>query len=219
MKSHPAYASLGLLTLVAAVACRDASPPGPNVAAALTPPVIQHFVSNGPFASVSWGTSDAAGVVTFGSIAINRGGSVNNPETLLSYDVFECTPPNYLCNEIEAGYGTIPNTDFTASGKRSQLSTNTSDNSSVTRFVGDGGSIVIAWETNGIFSYEQQGITVQSSPGDSLVPGATRTTYRQQGSFSSLSANARGSVFGRDLPFGPNGGMGTSRNVSIQISR
>ncbi len=75
------------------------------------------------------------------------------------------------------------------------------------------------WEVNGIFSYAQQGVTSATMPGDTLVPGSTRTTFRQEGSFSSLSANVRGSVFGRDLPLDASGGMGTGHNVSIQITR
>jgi hypothetical protein len=221
MKSHFACASIGLFALVTAVACRDASPPAaPRVAADLTgPPTIQHFVSNGPLANANWFGSDAAGVVTYGFVAVNRGDVVTNPQTFLSYDIVQCTPPGYFCTEIEAGYGTIPNGDFTGGGKRMRLVTNTSDNPSVARFVGNGGSITVDWEVNGIFSYEQQGVTSTTMPGDTLVPGSTRTTFRQQGSFSSLSANARGNVFGQDLPLDAYGGMGTAHNVTIEITR
>ena len=213
-------ASLGFFALLA-VACRDAAPPAaPGVAAALTgPPTISHFVSNGAQASVNWYSSDDAGVITFGSMGVNRGDAVNNPQTFLFYDVFQCTPPGYFCAEIEGGYGTIPNGDFRGSGKTLHLSTNTTDNPNVARFVGNGGSIAVDWEVNGIFSYEQQGVFATSMPGDSVVPGSTRTTFRQQGSFSSLSANARGSVFGRDLSIDASGGMGTAHNVTIQITR
>jgi len=221
MKSHFACAAIGCFVLVAAVACRDASPPAaPTLAAALTgPPTIQQFVSNGPLANANWYSTDDAGVVTYGFVAVGRGDVVTNPQTILSYDVFQCTPPGYYCVEIEGGYGTIPNADFSSSGKRMHLSTNTSDNPNVARFVGNGGSIVVDWETNGFFSYEQQGVTAITMPGDTLVPGSTRITYRQQGSFSSLSASVRGTVFGRNLRLDAYGGMGTAHNVSIQIAR
>src|SRR5204863_9888500 len=111
-----------------------------------------------------------------------------------------------------AGYGPITNGDFTSSGKRMHLSTNTGVNPNFNRYFGDGGDIAVDWQVNGIYSYQQQGVTSMAMPGDTLVPGATRTTFRLQGSWSSWSANAQGSVIGREFR-NANAGMGTAHNV------
>jgi hypothetical protein len=204
--------------LIAALACRDASrPAAPALTAALTgPPTIQHSVSNGPTANVQWYNSDASGVVTWGDLDIHRDDAVNNPQTILFYQTFQCTP-NYDCTEIAAGYGTIPNGDFTSSEKRMHLNTSTA-NANFEWHVGEVGDITVDWQVNGIYSYEQKGVTSMTTPGDTLVPGATRTTYRLQGSWSSWSANAQGSVLGREFA-NTNAGMGTAHNVLIEISR
>jgi hypothetical protein len=210
---------MGLFVVAMVAACGDDSPVAtPAVAAALTGrPTVDHFVSNGPHAEAYWYVTDAAGVVTYGYLSVSRGGPVNDPQTLLSYDVFQCGQPG-PCNEIESGYGLIANGDFSASGKRMQLTTNT-DDLNFGRFVGNGGSITVTWKSDGIFVYEQEGRELLVMPGDTLVPGSTRTTYRLQGSFSSTTANAGGNVFGQDLPPDSQGSIGTNHSVTIQITR
>src|SRR2546426_7546453 len=54
------------------------------------------FVANGDFGNVNWAEVDPAGGFTFGSLSVNRGGPTTDPQTSLSYFVFQCDPSSEI---------------------------------------------------------------------------------------------------------------------------
>ena len=176
----------------------------------ITSPSTQfHFVSNGDFGSVSWFAPDPAGGFTFGSISVSRGGPTNAPQTSLSYFVFQCDPFG-SCTDVRDGFGLIPNTDLSGGGRALSVRTNTSGNPNFVTFAGPTGPVSVDWRANGLFT--------QSSSGTNQItfPGVTQTF---QGGSTSASANAAGSIVG--VAISPNGfaGIGTNRQMTIDITR
>ena len=177
---------------------------------AITSPSTQfHFVSNGDFGSVSWFEPDPAGGFTFGSLSVSRGGPTNAPQTSLSYFVFQCDPFGF-CSDVRDGFGLIPNNDLSGGGKSLSLRTNTSGNANFVTFAGPTGPVSVDWRANGLFTQSSSGTNQVSFPG---------FTQKFQGGSTSASANATGSVVG--VVISPNGsaGIGTNRQVTIDITR
>src|SRR3989441_4879852 len=169
----------------------------------ITSPATQfHFVSNGDFGNLSWFEVDPAGGFTFGSLSVSRGGPTTDPQTSLSYFVFQCDP-FFSCNPVRDGFGLIPNGDLGGGGNSLKLSTNTTGNPSFVTFAGPTGPVSVDWRANGLFTQSSSGTSVLSFPG---------FTHRSQGNFTSASANATGSIVG--VPISPNGSadIGTSRS-------
>ena len=168
-----------------------------------------HFVSNGGSGSVSWFEPDPAGGFTFGSISVSRGGPTNAPQTSLSYFVFQCDPLG-SCTDVRDGFGLIPNNDFSGGGKSLSLRTNTSGNANFFTFAGPTGPVSVDWQANGLFTQSSSGTNQISFPG---------FTQKFQGGSTSASANAVGSIVG--VAISPNGsaGIGTNRQVTIDITR
>jgi dipeptidyl aminopeptidase/acylaminoacyl peptidase len=173
-----------------------------------SPPTQFHFVANGDFASYSWSEFDPGGNFTFGSISVNRGGPTNAPQTSLNYFVLQCDPSFIVCNTRE-GFGPIPNGDFSGSRTSMRLSTNTTGNPNFFTVAGPTGVVSVDWRANGLFTQSSSGTNTFSFPG---------STHRSQGSFTSASANATGSIIG--VPISPNGSgdLGTNHQVTIDIS-
>src|SRR2546422_5664839 len=100
----------------------------------ITSPATQfHFVSNGDFGNLSWFEVDPAGGFTFGSLSVSRGGPTTDPQTSLSYFVFQCDP-FFSCNPVRDGFGLIPNGDLGGGGNSLKLSTNTTGNPNFVTF-------------------------------------------------------------------------------------
>jgi Tol biopolymer transport system component len=177
---------------------------------AITSPTTQfHFVANGDFANLSWFESNPAGGFTVGSLSVSRGGPTNAPQTSLSYFVFQCDP-FFSCNTIRDGFGLIPNADLTGGRTSLRLSTNTTGNQNFVTFAGPTGVVSVDWRANGL--------SIQSSSGTNQFnfPGFT---HRSQGSFTSASANATGSIIGVPISPDGSGGMGTNHQMTIDIDR
>ena len=177
---------------------------------AITSPTTQsHFVANGDFGSVSWFEPDPAGGFTFGSISVSRGGPTNAPQTSLSYFVFQCDQFGF-CSDVRDGFGLIPNNDLSGGAKSLSLRTNTSGNPNFATLAGPTGPVSVDWRANGLFTQSSNGTNQISFPG---------FTQKFQGGSTSASANATGTIVG--LAISPNGsaGIGTNRQVTIDITR
>jgi hypothetical protein len=170
-----------------------------------------HFVANGDFGNLNWSEVDPAGGFTFGSVSVGRGGPTNNPQTLLSYFVFQCDA-FFSCNPVRGGFGLIPNRDLSGGANSLTLRTNTTGNPNFSTAVGPAGLVSVDWRVNGLFTQSSSGTNQFSFPG---------FTQRSQGTFASASANATGSVVG--LPVGgvtqPDSSViGTNHQVTIDIT-
>jgi len=184
---------------------------GGSLGAAGTPTNLArqfHFVSNGDAGNVNWFASDSAGGFAFGFLSVSRGGPTNDPQTFLSYFVFQCDPISG-CIDIRDGFGLIPNGDLSGGRTSVNLRTNTTGNANFITFAGPTGPVSVDWRANGLFTQSSSGINQFSFPG---------FTHRSQGTFSSASANATGSIVG--LAISPEGsaGIGTNHQVSIDIN-
>jgi hypothetical protein len=210
-----------LLLALALGACRDstaAHSPPPALAVAAGQPTQTSFVSNGAFGNLSWFTTNPDGSFTFGFLDVNRGDAVSNPRTFLFYVVVQCTP-SFFCVEIEGGNGLISNSDLSGGGKELHLRTNTSGNPDFFVFAGSGGMVTADWVANGVFSHRGNGVNLITMPADTLTADATRSMIRQQGTFTSTSADASGGIVGVSIPPGSFAWQGTNHNVTITISR
>lgn len=168
-----------------------------------------HFVANGNSGFVNWfssGDTLGGGGFTFGEVNVSRGGSVNNPQTFLSYFIEQCDP-FFGCTLIE-GSGLIPNNDLSGGGQQLHLATNTSGNPNFFTFGGPPGLVTVDWRANGAFQQRNSGTS------DFIVPGFRQHTT---GLSTSASASATGSVVGRVIPPGSSGDIGTNQNVIIDI--
>jgi hypothetical protein len=183
--------------------------PAWTVGAISSPTTQFHFVANGDFASLNWFESDPAGGGTFGSLSVSRGGPTNAPQTFLSYSVFQCDP-FFSCNTIRDGFGLIPNADVSRGRTSLRLSTNTTGNPNFATFAGPTGLVTADWRANGLFTQSSSGTNQFSFPD---------FTHRSQGSFTSASAGATGSIIG--VPISPDGlgGLGTNHQTTIDIAR
>src|SRR2546426_7356708 len=111
----------------------------------ITSPATQfHFVSNGDFGNLSWFEVDPAGGFTFGSLSVSRGGPTTDPQTFLSYFVFQCDP-FFSCNLVRDGFGLIPNGDLGGGGNSLKLRTNTTGNPNFVTFAGPTGPVSVDW--------------------------------------------------------------------------
>jgi len=174
-----------------------------------SPPTQFHFVANGDFASLNWFEPDPAGGFTFGSLSVSRGGPTNAPQTFLSYFVFQCDP-FFSCNAIRDGSGQIPSGDVSGSRSSLRLRTNTTGNPNFFTFAGPTGVVSVDWRANGLFTQSSSGTNQFSFPG---------FTHRSQGSFTSASANATGSIVGVSISPNGSGDVGTNHQTSIDITR
>jgi len=225
----PCFAHLSAAVALAATlaACnKDAATapaknaPNPNMALVASDtggggggPGQSHFVSNGDFGSVNWssfsggtpGDSGGGGFV-FGSLGVNRGGSVTNPTAFLSYFVEQCDA-FFFCTFVQ-GFGTIPARDLVGGGKQLHLSTNTSGNPNFFTFGGPAGLITVDWSANGAFALRSSGTSDLTFPG-----------FRQHstGVSTSSSANTSGNVVGVPIPTFSPGNIGTNQSVTIDI--
>jgi hypothetical protein len=178
---------------------------------------VFHFVANGDHGDVNWfsfsGDSLGGFSYTFGSLYLDRGGTTSNPQTSLSYFVYQygCDALfNCFFNTLAAGYGLIPNKDVTRGGRQLRLNTNTANNPNFIVYAGPAGPVTVTWTANG--AYEQ------SNSGTSIYRAGTYA-HRSQGSNTSRSANASGSIAGIVIPLVPVAQLATFRNVSIDIYR
>src|SRR5207247_1320207 len=154
---------------VLSVACRsDIAQPPAALADVSGQPIISRFVTNGEFGSVGWFAPDPTGFIS-GSVYFSRGDAVTNPQTFLYYLILHCG--DSYCQEVENGSGIIPNGDVAGGGKKLHLSTNISNNPNFTAYVGNGGSITVDLEVNGVYSQRSSGVIQWTMPGDTLVPG------------------------------------------------
>ena len=175
----------------------------------ITSPATQfHFVANGDFGNLSWFEVDPAGGFTFGSLSVSRGGPTTDPQTFLSYFVFQCDP-FFSCNPVRDGFGLIPNRDLGGGGNSLKLRTNTTGNPNFVTFAGPTGPVSADWRANGLFTQSSSGTSVLSFPG---------FTDRSQGSFTSASANATGSIVGVPISLTGSGDIGTNHQTTIDIT-
>ncbi len=168
-----------------------------------------HFVANGDFGSLSWFTFDPAGGFTFGSLSVSRGGPTTDPQTFVSYFVFQCDQ-FFVCNAVRDGSGLIPNRDLSGGGNSLSLRTNTTGNPNFNTFAGPTGLVTVNWRANGLFTQSSTGTNEYSFPG---------FTHRSQGSVTSASANATGGIV--DVPISPSGSanIGTNHQTTIDFIR
>ncbi len=168
-----------------------------------------HFVANGNFGSLSWFTFDPAGGFTFGSLSVSRGGPTTDPQTFVSYFVFQCDQ-FFVCNAVRDGSGLIPNRDLSGGGNSLSLRTNTTGNPNFNTFAGPTGLVTVNWRANGLFTQSSTGTNEYSFPG---------FTHRSQGSVTSASANATGGIV--DVPISPSGSanIGTNHQTTIDFIR
>jgi len=178
-------------------------------------PGQSHFVSNGDFGSVNWSSfsggtpgdsGGGGGGFVFGSLGVNRGGSVTNPTAFLSYFIEQCDA-FFFCTFTQ-GFGTIPARDLSGGGKQLHLSTNTSGNPNFFTFGGPAGLITVDWSANGGFSQRFSGTS------DLTFPGFRQHTT---GVSTSASANTSGNVVGVLIPTFSPGNIGTNQSVTIDI--
>jgi hypothetical protein len=171
-----------------------------------------HFVSNGPTGFVNWfngaDSTNPGGGFVYGQVSVSRGGTADHPQTFLYYFIQQCDE-FYNCTFSE-GSGLIPNADLTGglSGTQLHLQTNTTGNPSFFTYGGPTGLVKVDWRGNGLFSSSSTGTSQQRYPG---------VTFKLQGSSSSSSATASGSVVGTPIPPSPYGNIGTNHNVTIDI--
>ncbi len=200
------------------VACQDSSTAPRHGTAVRTPSFLTtsdpsggsasqfHFVANGDQGFVEWFSIDGGGF-TFGELAVNRGGSVNNPQTFLFYFAEQCDI-FFNCTFAD-GDGFIPNGDLSKqSDKALHLSTNTTGNPNFFTFDGPTGLISVDWKANGFFQSRNSGTFEQDVPG---------FRFLSNGVFTSASANATGSVVGFAISPDNFGNIGTNHNVFIDI--
>ncbi len=220
MKSHHAWSSIGLFTLIAALACREAAPPtraiaGPDFAVAVDtgpgggcgqPGKQCHFVADGDIVNSYWFTvSDD--VVRFGGVQAYRIGSVQSPAVFLEYYFYECDL-SYSCTLVLGGNGMLPATALSGSETRMSLRTNTTDNPTFFTFAGPTGEVSIDWVSNGLIRQSFTGTSERSEPGF-----RERTT----GTASNVSAVATGSVVGTVLPPAYSAQIGSGHSVQVDI--
>jgi len=213
----PSLVPLALAPLVL-IACRDSSTgverrAGFGLTAQTTPSDTGggghqfHFVSKGDFASISFGDSSGGNPV-FGFLQVSRGGTVQNPQIFLFYDMQLCDP---FCHSIAGGAGPIPDGDLTGTANSTlRLDTNTADNPDFIVFAGPAGRIVVAWVKTDQFQVRQNG-TTEFTSGDGF-------RNHQTGQFTSSSAEAVGDLVGFPIAGQP-AQIGTSNIVNIDIFR
>jgi len=166
-----------------------------------------HFVANGDLGSVNWFDPSPAGGFTFGSLSVSRGGPTTNPQTYLSYFVFECDA-TFSCSVTRDGFGLIPNGDLSGGRTSLRLSTNTTGNPNFVTSAGPTGVVSVDWRANGLFTQSSSGTSQLSFPG---------FTQRSQGSSTSASANATGGIVGAPISNGT-AAIGINHQVLIDIT-
>jgi len=220
MKSRYAWSSIGLVTLTAALACRDAAPParaiaGPNLAVAVDtgpgggcgqPGKQCHLVAEGDIVNSYW-FSVIDDVVRFGGVQAYRTGSVQSPGVFLEYYFNECDL-SYSCTLLLGGNGMIPASALSGNENRMTLRTNTTDNPDFITFAGPTGEISIDWVSNGLIRQSFSGTSERSEPG---------FRERVTGVSSNVSAIATGSVMGTALPPAYSAQIGRGHSVQIDI--
>lgn len=162
------------------------------------------FIAKDHFGNVFWQNGNVAG-----SVFIFKGGNIQNPQTFLSYFVFDVNTFTVL----EEGFGLIPNDDFQGSGTGGtlKLNTNTSAgaNPGFTRSVGSGGVVAVEWNKTSLFS--------SHSTGSSQFRSGSTFRSHFSGTFDSSSASAQGSVVGFVIGVNVFAEMGKSHSASITI--
>ncbi len=208
----------GLALVAVFGACKDSTTNGPRPSLATATDTLPgggggpgnqtHFVANGDFGYVNWfgGPSGDSGSFTFGSLSVNRGGSVTNPQAFLSYFVEECDP--FVNCVVVEGFGAIPAQDVSGGGKQLRLSTNTSGNPTFFTFGGSPGVITVDWSASGVYTQRSSGTNEVTFPG---------FRQHQTGVSTSVSAYGSGNVVGIPIPARSPGQIGTNQNVTIDI--
>jgi hypothetical protein len=171
------------------------------------------FSANGDYGHVDWfaGDSvprDSSGVRfgeprVMGMLDVSR----NGQDVFLSYFIQECDATR--CT-FASGSGIIPSGDLSRGGRDLHLSTNTATNPNFFTFGGLPGVVTVDWEQNGVFE--------QRTHGTSWVSSGS-VTVRSTGQWSSYSAAVRGTIVGRAILPRAMGNIGSTRNVSIEITR
>lgn len=152
-----------------------------------------HVVNSGDVASSSLSSDEGTGAATHVTVLVSRGGTPNDPHTMLFYSVNRCDA-TAGCAFVEVGSGEIPNGDFRGSGGAVMaLVTNTSaaSNPSFVRFVGTGGPIALEWRSDGVSSSLSNGVFEVHSG---------NTSRSEHGSSQSRSALVGGTLVGLALP-------------------
>ena len=172
-----------------------------------------HAVFNGSFGSVNWsgGAGDSlgggGGANTVGFLTVSQGGSPGHPQVYLNYAVLQCDFSG--CNTIAGGYGAIPSGDFSGGGAQMRLSTNTSADPDFFVYAGAGGPVSVQWRADGFSTSRSTGVS------DLIYGGFAQHT---QGTYSSASATATGSVIGFLISAAQSGSIGQNQNVSLNIT-
>ena len=225
MNAKMAWPSVAVFAVWASMGCRDASstqskePSGPSFDVAVSDtdscaPSHCRFKSTGEFVEVSWfdpgtppgDTSSFPRITLFGSLSVSRNGSKTDARTFMSFSLTECRG-DFNCTTT-GGFGTIPNEDFTGTGRSMRVVTNTTGNPNFFTFGGGTGAIEVTWSSNGSFESSSNGTTETRTP-----------TFRQHttGQSTFVSATASGFVLSRTIVPGNFGRISTSRNVTIDI--
>jgi hypothetical protein len=232
MKTGPAWPTMILLIALSGLACRDSgltaasAVGGPSFAVTTdtvpggcAQPAKQcHFTTRGEAANVSWfdpGTaavSDTGGggtLVRYGFLSVGRGGSRDNPEAFLDYQITECDASFTLCTAVRGGFGVIPAADLTGNTKALQLRTSTSDNPNFFTYAGPAGLIAADWVNNGLFEQQFNGTTHRTQPG---------FLEFSVGRSIDVSANASGTIVGLSILPANSANISTSQGVTIDIN-
>jgi hypothetical protein len=169
---------------------------------------VTTYHSNGDGASFSTYSSDSSGF-SYGYVSVNRGGPPSAPITWLYYQFQTCAITNswyYTCSQ-QAGNGTIPNDDFSGSGGRYRLQTDTTANPAFFVWAGPGGLIDVEWKKTETYQSRQSGVNEYSYFGFS---------YQTNGTSRSSSASASGNVAGNSVP--ANGGYQSAYVGSSELT-
>lgn len=217
MPRHAVSFVVSLLASFLLAACRDTDtgldhPASPGILAQTQPSGAggasqqTHFVSSGDGGLVSFGDTNAGPSPMFGFLNVSRGGSVQDPEVFLFYDIVLCDP---FCQTVAGGSGTIPDADLTGSARNTlRLDTDISGNPNFFSF-GPTGRITVVWVKTDAFSVRQSGTT-------EFVSGSFRN--HQTGTFTNFSAAASGDVLGFLVGGSTPAQLGINQMVNIDIS-
>jgi len=213
--------SLATALAVALIGCDNAPPAASDTTAtdvleadesfsSLAGTQPSHFVTKGAFAELSFSSGAEGEPQLFGYLQVVRGGTAENQETFLYYDITRCDPFTGDCLTLEGGSGLIRNKGLIVRGHELTLRTNTSAeaNPAFERYAGDGGAINVQWTQTQAF--------VSSDQGKSRL--RFRGLYRFQSHYdrTSHSALIQATIFGNAYP-GAIGFMGVEHSGVIEM--
>lgn len=164
--------------------------------------------STGTFAEAAWSDGNHFGFL-FVTRAQSQTGGKSVQQAFLLYEIIQCGA--VTCDPVEGGFGPIPAQDVSGNGKRAlSLNTDTSTNPDFIHSEGSGGLVEVDWIASDLFSRKSHGVE-QSRFGD--------VTFKSNGSFSSTSATASGSVIDSRVEAELGVEMGMSHDRFIDIFR